>query len=194
MFWPGELHGLCRPRLSNFQLHSLRPWWVTTSPAATPGAGQRAGLRAGLCVLAPGGAAWVWPASSQGQLPRQPRAPPHPPRAFHLLMIPESLQGLARQETQAPDLGSRGGGAGTRPTPTTPWEGGQAGHSWPRKPQPKRKKDLLKATWQDSNPRNREGPENTSFHLGRTTPTPPPPAVRPWGAAGPEPPEVPSAG
>ena len=27
-------------------------------------------------------------------------------------MIPESLQGLARQETQAPDLGSRGGGGG----------------------------------------------------------------------------------
>ena len=110
VFWPGELHGLCRPRLSDFQLHSLIPWWVTTSPAAAPGAGQRAGQRAGLCVLAPRGAAWVWPASSQGQLPRQPRAPPHPPGAFHLLMIPESLQGLARLETQAPDRRSRGGG------------------------------------------------------------------------------------
>ena len=52
----------------------------------------------------------MWPASSQGQLPRQPRAPPHPPGAFHLLKIPESLQGLARRET--PALGSRGGGRG----------------------------------------------------------------------------------
>lgn len=112
----------------------------------------------------------MWPASSQGQLPRQPRAPPHPPGAFHLLKIPESLQGLARRETQA--LGSRGGGrggGGTRPIPAPSWEGGRAGCSWPRKPQPKRKKDLPKATWQDSNLRNREGPENTSFPLGRPT-------------------------
>ena len=82
-------------------------------------------------------------------------------------MIPESLQGLARQETQAPDLGSRGGGAGTRPTPTTPWEGGQAGHSWPRKPQPKRKKDLLNTATQET--------EKALKTLPSTWGAPPPP-------------------
>ena len=71
-----------------------------------------------MCLL-PEELVWVWLASSQGQLLRQPGALPHPPGAFHLLMILESLQGLARLETQARTWRAvvGGGQAGTRPIP-----------------------------------------------------------------------------
>lgn len=81
----------------------------------TGGAG-RAGRS--VCLL-PEELVRVWLASSQGQLPRQPGAPPHPPGAFHLLMIPESLQSLARWRLRPGTwrAGVGGGQAGTRPIP-----------------------------------------------------------------------------